>query len=281
MKKTIYILLIGALGLLTACNKGEAPYILEPTEITLVVKEKKITASTAEVSIIPFDDRAYYYVECVPTDSMGYKPGSMDKDFMMLVMDSVYIAYLEWRHDHLVDGENYIAPFTSHCLKYGVQDLHLTLLSPNTSYTVFAFCVNPLTNQPMGELFYTRFTTDTLTNVSLTFQFSIENDMLYVMPSNDNTYYICDVIEEELFDEIYNGSASECLASIVDIYKQYNLIEYMLHKNAYHAEVGYLFDPDTRYIILAAAYDGAISNDITVAKVYVDPDGVPHLVKSN
>ena len=279
MKKTIYILLFGVFGLFAACNKGEAPYILEPTEITLLVNSSKTTASTAQVSVVPVDDRAYYYVECVPTDSMGYTPGTMDKDFMMLVMDSVYIAYLEWRHDHLVEGENYIAPFTSHCLKYGVQDLHLTLLSPNTSYTVYAFCVNPVSNQPMGNLFYTTFTTDTLTNVTMTFQFSLENDMLYVMPSNDDTYYVCEMLEEELFEDMFGSSASECLANIVDMYKEYNLIDYMLHKNAYYGDLKYYIEPDIRYVVLAAAYDGAISNDIAVARFYVDPDGIPHMIK--
>ena len=273
--------LVGLVGLvLAACSNREAPYITEPTLIDLAVKTDKVTASTAQISITPLDDRAYYYVECVPADS-AYRPGKMDRDFMILVMDSVYIDYLEWRHDLLVEGENYIAPFTSHCLKYGAQDLHLTLLSPLTEYMVYAFCVNPVSNQPMGQLFYSYFTTDSLSDVSMSFQFYAENDILYVLPSNDDRYYVFDYMYEDTYKEFYHSSPVEALSSVVDFYREFHLEEYMLRKNAYQEYLNYRMDPDVSYILLAAAYDGAVSQQVTVARMYVDPDGKPHIVKIN
>ena len=280
MKKIQHISLMGLMGLMSlifaSCNNGEAVYITEPTEINLFVDPNQLTASTASITVTPVDDRAYFYIECKPVSH--YTPGTMDKDFMILTMDSVYIEYLTWRYNHLIIGENYVAPFSSHCLKYGVQDVHFKNLEPMSEYMVYAFCVNPISNQPMGDLFYLYFQTDSLRNVDLTFQFKIEKQILYVMPSNDKDNYVMDITSKEMFVDTYNSNPVAFLANGIDEAKAWNVLEFYLHQNAVQIDLEGGFEPNSIYVLAASAYDGGINSNITTAEIYVDPDGIPHLI---
>lgn len=279
MKKIQHISLMGLMGLMSlifaSCNNGEAVYITEPTEINLFVDPNQLTASTASITVTPVDDRAYFYIECKPANH--YTPGTMDKDFMMLTMDSVYIEYLTWRYYHLVEGETYVAPFSSHNLKYGVQDVHFKNLEPMSEYMVYAFCVNPISNQPMGDLFFLYFQTDSLRHVDLSFQFKLEKHILYIMPSNDDDNYVVDIIDKESFVHSYNSNPVAFLANGIDDAKEFGVLEFYLHQNAVQIDLSPL-DPNTLYVLATSAYDGDINSDITTAEIYVDPDGNPHLV---
>ena len=282
MKQIKHIGLIGIIGLIgligSSCNNGEAVYITEPTVIDLSLGENGYTASTIEVTVAPEDDRAYYYIECQSIDSIEkYLPSSTPKDFMMLTMDRVYIEYLQWRYYLLVEGETYIAPFSSHCLKYGVQNVHFTGLEPMSDYVVFAFCVNPISNQPMGELYTYYFTTDSLRHVNLTFQFKLERSVLYIMPSNDDDYYIADMNTKDVYESLYSSNPVAYLSSCINYAKEYDFMDFYLRKNASQISLGGL-TPNSHYVLVASAYDGGISSDITVLEIYVDPDGIPHLV---
>lgn len=277
IKHICLLSLIGLVSLLSSCNNGEAEYITEPTEILLFLQEDKLTASTAEITVAPVDDRAYFYIECVPVNH--YVPGTMDRDFMMLTMDSVYISYLTWRHFHLVEGQEYIAPFSSHCLKYGVQDVHFNNLEPETEYMVFAFCVNPISNQPMGELFYHYFVTKPFNPDSLTFQFSLEDKTLYIMPSDDNTQYFFTFDQKSVIQNEYHNNPMEFLTAAVNTYKQYGILEYSLFRNAYMLDLNWYLESGKNYLFMCTAYDGALSPHYAVIEIYVDPDGGLHLVK--
>jgi len=276
--KYMGISLVCLMGLIcfTACNKGEAAYIVQPTPIRLTVLTDKTTASTAQIHIAPVDDRAYFFVDTLPAG--WYKPGTMDRDFMMLVMDSIYIDYLTWRHDHLKDAETYIAPFSSHCLKYGVQTVHFNELSANSEYMVYAFCVNPVTNQPMGDLYFDYFTTDSLRQRNLSFQFALEGQQLYIMPSDDETQYVSAIISEEELKWEFDGDPYQYLSTVVAIYKEFGLLDFVVHKNAYFEDLEGFLDPDTYYVALACAYDGEFADTYTRREIYVDPDGGYHLV---
>ena len=276
MKMSLFFALCSLL-ILSACNNGEAVYITEPTEIDLFVDPNDLTASTANITVTPVDDRAYFYIECQPVDK--YEPGTMDKDFMMLTMDSVYIEYLQWRYYHLVEGETYVAPFSSHSLKYGVQDVHFKNLEPMSEYMVFAFCVNPISNQPMGELFYHYFVTDSLRNVDLTFQLKIEGHTLYIMPSNDHDYYVLDYIDKPTLENAYDNNPAAFLVDRINDVKTYNILEFYLNQNATLIDLSYL-TPNTMYVLAASAYDGEINSEITTAEIFVDSDGLPHLIGS-
>ena len=280
MKKINHIRLIGLIGLIglisSSCNNGEAVYITEPTEIDLFVDPSQLTASTASITVTPVDDRAYFYIECKPVSH--YTPGTMDKDFMMLTMDSVYIEYLTWRYYHLVEGETYVAPFSSHSLKYGVQDVHFKNLEPMSEYMVYAFCVNPISNQPMGDLFYLYFQTDSLRHVDLSFQFKLEKHVLYIMPSNDHDNYVVDIIDKESFVSAYNSNPVAFLDNGINDAKEYGVLEFFLHQNAVQIDLQWSLDPNTHYVVATSAYDGGINSDVTTAEIYVDPDGTPHLI---
>ena len=260
-----------------ACNNGETEYIVEPTPINITVLTDHITAGTAQVRLEPEDDRAYFYAQCMRRDS-AYVPGTMDKDFMILIMDSVYIDYLSWRHDLLVKGEKYIAPFSSHELKYGHQTAHYVDLEPQTEYIVFAFCVNPVNNQPMGDLYFATFTTDSLKDVAMTFQFVIDRNTMYIMPSDDDNYYVCSYEKKSVFEDEYGGSVYRFLNSEVAFCKQFNLMEYLLVRNAQRLSLDTFFEANQRYIFCASGYDGALSTHVTKQEVYIDPDGIGHLV---
>ncbi len=276
MSKYLHTTLVCAVALIiTACNNGEAEYITRPTPIAITVLTDKMTAGTAQVLLEPEDDRAYFYVECIER-SKAYTPSTatLNRDYMILVMDSLYRDYLDWRKYWLKQGERYIAPFSSHVLWYGAQTAHFTNLEPQTEYMVYAFCVNPVSNQPMGNLYYTYFTTDSLHNVDLTFQFSIEQNNLYVMPSDDQTYYICDCIDSDRFQAEYSGSAIGYLNYLIETYKAFGLMDYILMQNA--QQMLFFPEPDSRYVLLAAGYDGSLSSHITQQSLYIDKDTVPH-----
>lgn len=269
----VLALLAVALMLPACVNPGEAEYITEPTEIKLTVNQSSITASTAQVRVEPVDDRAYFYVECKPVGH--YVPGTMDRDFMMLVMDSVYISYLSWRHRLLTEGQTYVAPFSSHCLKYGVQDVHFTELTPSSRYIVYAFAVNPVSNQPMGDLYYAYFETDSVRKSSLTFQFSVDMDAFYVMPSNDNDYYVVMLESVKAIREDYHGSYDECVEKNVEFYAEYNILDLVLHKNAYRYAFEWLEIHDDTVALMAAGYDGRVNSDAAYTRLYFDRYGVP------
>lgn len=273
---------IGIMGLMslmgvifTACNSsGEAAYITEPTEIALTVLSDHITAGSAQVYIEPLDDRAYYFTRVVPANQ--YIPGTMDRDFMMLVMDSVYIHYLMWRYDLLRAGETYIAPFSSHSLKYGVQTVHVDTLSPDTEYMIYAFCVNPVTQQPMGNLFFNYFKTDSHTHTDLSFQFALEGEALYIMPSNDETQYVTCIEETEVIKNEYHNDPMELVVYTVDNAKTLQILDFYIHRNAYLYSV-YLL-PNRHYTIVCTAYDGKLAAEYTTCEIYCDPDGIYHLI---
>jgi len=281
MKKSLtYICLVSLISLMgltfTACNNGEAEYTIKPTPIKITVLTDKITAGTAQINLAPEDDRAYFFTRVVPANE--YKPGTMDRDFMMLVMDSVYIDYLQWRYYHLREGETFIAPFTSHSLKYGVQTLHVDTLLPNTEYMVYAFCVNPITNQPMGDLYYDYFSTDSLPHVDLTFQFKLEGSSLYIMPSDDNTQYVSALESKDVLRDKYDDNPLVCIQNVVNTCKEYGILEYITHRNAYKEDLEYMMIPNEPYVYICAAYDGVIASKCTVCKLSEDSKGHFHIL---
>ena len=280
MKALKHICLMGLLSLMgvlfTACkNYGEAAYITEPTDIALTVLSDHITAGSAQVLIEPMDDRAYYFTRAVPANE--YIPGTMDRDFMMLVMDSVYIHYLLWRYDLLRAGETYIAPFSSHSLKYGVQTIHVDTLTPDTEYMIYAFCVNPVTQQPMGDLFFNYFKTDSHAQTDLSFQFVLEGNAVYIMPSNDETQYVASYEETSVIKIEYHNDAVEFLRHTLDDAKSMGLTQFFVHRNAYLCDL-YLMTPNKHYTLACAAYDGKLAAECATCEVYCDPDGKYHLV---
>ena len=100
----LHIGLIGLIGLISiSCHKEREEYITQPTEIKLTILTDKITAGTAQYEVVPKDDRAYFYTTVIRAEE--YIPGTMDLDYMMLVMDQVYIDYLTWRHFYLNHGQ--------------------------------------------------------------------------------------------------------------------------------------------------------------------------------
>ena len=280
MKTLKHIILIGLIGLMggiiTACNNGEAAYITKPTDIVLTVLDDHITAGSAQIYVEPVDDRAYYFARAVPANE--YIPGTMDRDFMMLVMDSVYIHYLMWRYDLLRVGETYIAPFTSHSLKYGVQTLHVDTLSPGTEYMIYAFCVNPITLQPMGDLFFNYFKTDEHAHTDLSYQFALEGEALYIMPSNDETQYVACLEETEVIKTEYHNNPMELVRYMVDNAKTVGVLDFYVHRNAYLYDL-YLVE-NRHYTMVCTAYDGKLAAEYTTCEIYCDPDGHYHLVGS-
>ena len=270
----IVVLLLAVV--LTGCTDGEAEFITEPTTIHIQVLNDKITAGTAQVYVEPEDDRAYFYARAIPADM--YKPGTMDHDYMTLVMDRVYIDYLEWRYWHLIEGETYIASFSSHSLKYGVQTLHVDTLLPYTRYMIYAFCVNPVNMQPMGKFYYDYFTTDSLIHSDLDFQFKLEERALYIMPSNDNDQYLFSIVEKSEIEQKYNNNLMWYVHRWILSFEEYEYLSYFLHRNAYRQDLEYLLEPATSYLAICTPFDGGPADYCVSCEIYCDPDGVAHLV---
>lgn len=213
MKKIIYFA-IAILGLV-AC-KTESPSTDKPTRLS--VSFDRIKGTSVAVEIQPEDIRAYYYYDVLPVEQyeqLGYS----DSHYMMLQLDSLYSDYLIWRYYYLKDNTQYLADFKSHCLYRGTTSFFEGELLPNTDYMVAAFCVNPISMQPLGELQKFYFSTisidsTTVSPMQIDFLINMFNDEYYrcqisVRPSENGKPseepYISYIVSEEELNERFQG----------------------------------------------------------------------------
>ena len=263
MKKSTILTAVAVLAaaLISACS-GEAEYITKQTRINLYVKDGELRAGVVKIDITPENDKIYYFCDILTPDK--YTPGTGDERFMQLTLDSLYRDYIDWRYDLLKENSPYVATFSSHCLCYGCDERMFADLKPDTDYIVYAYCVNPETNQPMGDLYWRAIHTATIQSSDLTFEWKFQNNQLVVIPSNDTDYYLLYVIEKDVVDDYYEGDCEAFLQMLIEAYCEYGLMEKQLRNSISKYDFSDELEDDRTYYIILAGYDGELTTDIFV-----------------
>ena len=227
----LQIALLFGIIMLSSCNP-EAPWTTN--NVTVNMSIRTVSAGFVECNFST-DKEAYYLVNIEPVRK-GYDPMAHQKQFMMLVIDSVNLEYLIWRNNLLKEGEINVAPFASYALNYGTTDRFFTNLDPDTYYWIYAFVVDPEKQQPAGKLYISTIKTTSESVVDVHFEYRVNGywDYIYPVDSLGNiyshfpylaltadsqyiadettmspeeyfTYYFLDVMESDNTDEIRYG----------------------------------------------------------------------------
>lgn len=264
-----YIVLVSAvLSAVSSCVKTSTEYTTSGTEIHITVDETALSATRIKANFVLDNDKNYYYCEIIPRSTYAIKEDN--SKFMQLVLDSVYTAYVNWKYEYLKKDETYIASFSSHCLWYGNDYWEFSGLAPDTEYTLFAFCVNPDTKQPVGDLFYVYVKTPSVKKSSLTFKFYCDCDITKatytVEPSNDIEPFFADYIDVDHLNEYYQGDlrkyVDEFVHSFDEIseYMGYDVLSSSCYKKSQN--LGIPYPKFTKYYMYAFGYDGVVTTDL-------------------
>lgn len=152
----------------------------------------------------------YYVTGCMKVNDQ-YDPVGKPRQFMTLMVDSLYQDYLRWRYDYLKDQEDYIADFASHSLQYGESEKYFQNLEPCTNYWIYAFVVDPDKKEPSTDVIWMEtVTTDSLAIHRAYFDTRIQGTYFYMYPRSEENGPI-------LEDVPYTGVVVDS-ASVADIY---------------------------------------------------------------
>lgn len=168
-----------ALLLAVSCN----PYPLADTsgKINFDIKIERVSAGFMEVTVTP--DRPGFYLLAAEKASEALDPVKYKQQFMNLMLDSAYVKYVAWRHQHLMNMEDHVADFPSHSLVYGKVTVMKEFLTPDTDYWVFCFQVNPKTNKADGDLFLKNVHTEEGSMYQdISFAYRVQGEWDYIYP---------------------------------------------------------------------------------------------------
>lgn len=165
---------------LASCDT-EAKYTLRKVELSIT--ELRTSAGFSHF-LFESNEPTYFLTGIVEADEAMVESDILhyqDK-FMLLMLDSAYIDYLNWRHDRLEIATHDIADFRDHTLKYTEANQYFQFLKPDTRYFVFAFVVDPVLRQPVGELYLKEIRTAEESVVPTYFSYRINGLWDYIYP---------------------------------------------------------------------------------------------------
>lgn len=172
---------ITALLLLLAGCTTQSKYHLIGVKFDIQVAE--VTRGYIHTYFYP-STTAYYVTGCMPIND-DYDPVNKADQFMTLMVDSLYIDYLDWRYEYLRDQEDYIADFASHSLQYGDSEKYFQNLEPDSDYWVYAFVVDPSTKEPFDELWLQTVHTDSISTCRAWFDTRVQGSYFYMYPRSE------------------------------------------------------------------------------------------------
>ena len=191
---------IALAALLAAACSTEAVY--KTKDVTLTMEIKQVSAGFCE-AYFRTDKDAYFYIAAEQVRE-GVDPFSIEKQFKTLALDYAYMNYINWRYEHLLEGEPHIAEFSSHSLQYVEQDYFFNDLKPDTDYWVYGFVVDPKTNSPCGDLVLKTIRTKASSEIKILFEYRINGSWDYVYPldEDDNLNFFLPWVGESV-DSVY------------------------------------------------------------------------------
>jgi len=163
----------------SACNP-EVEAHTKDVQVTIDVQQVSAGYISVEFST---NKKAFYLMGIHPIRE-GVDIKKVEKQFMLLALDSAYVDYLYWRNKQLQQLTPVIADFASHSLQYGNANHYFTLLQPATDYWVYAFVVDPNTNKPAGKLYFQTVTTREESLQPMFFEYRVEGRWDYVYPKD-------------------------------------------------------------------------------------------------
>ena len=201
-----------SIGLLSACNfESEMHFLQKPVDIDIEVREETLGATKVYITATPEHQEVYYVWDVVPRSRIDSFERS-EKQYMELVLDGLYLKYIEWRHQKLERGEPFIGTFANQFMSYGNTHYFFTELTPDTDYYVWAFCVNSANNKPMGPLikqpFHTKPEAPADYRNPMTFDFEVNGSEVMIVPSVEDVddYYVWSYINVDALQLQYGGS---------------------------------------------------------------------------
>lgn len=264
MKKILFILSIAFT--LIACET-RSPYITQDTPLHFETSDVMGTQMT--VSAWAEDDRAYYYFGIMEADALE-NIGINDEHIQTIILDNLYQDYLSWRHDYLVEDQEYIASFESRTFYHSKAQQFFYNLTPETEYVIFGFCINPDNIQkPIGKLYRQRVcTTPVNYDVSpmvIDIMVDVEETPIgaligaWFRPSINGHAtkepYICGIVSDSELEHEYNGSIKKYADAQVQQISSLDdeQLESKLHRDI-SGEGGGPYMLNEGYWIVAAAY---------------------------
>ena len=139
-----------------------------------------------------------------------YDPINKADQFMTLMVDSLYIDYLDWRYDYLKNQEDYVADFASHSLQYGDSEKYFQNLRPDTDYWIYAFVVDPGTKEPFDQLWLTTVHTGSEAAFRAWFDTRVQGSYFYMYPRDGENGEILETVP-------YTGGIVDALDLVEDI----------------------------------------------------------------
>ena len=207
---------------LSSCNPV-AETTSDPVHISVVIK--KVDPTTALIYSNPDDYRAYYIIDYMSVeeyDTLGVSDQKMMEDYA----NRYYLDYQAWKKEQEKTGTPYIASFASMYLERGEVETYAVKLVEQTDYYCVAWCVNPETGKPIGDLQKVKFTTPAVDRSSLS---PVVIDLRISMgeidgynycsvayrPSENGkptkSPYTADIHTEEWLNENFDGDLVECI----------------------------------------------------------------------
>lgn len=183
-------LVLSALALGLGSCKPEAPY--KTKDVTIKFEVETLSAGFCEVKMGTYDKRgkrvrdAYYYAVMIE----AREGVNLDKDYKNvcdILLDSVYMEYIQWRHGVLMSLTPFVADFASHSLYYDQTEEVFTFLKPDTDYWLLGFVVDPERNQPVGKLFWQTVHTKAKSTISVNFDIRVSGYWTYYYPNDSAT----------------------------------------------------------------------------------------------
>lgn len=248
-----------SLGLLTSCIfESEMHFLQEPVDIDIDVHEETLGATKVYITANPKHKEVYYVWDVVPRSRIDSFDRS-EKQYMELVLDGLYLKYIEWRHQKLETGEPFIGTFANQFMSYGNTHYFYTELTPDTDYYAWAFCVNSANNKPMGplvkQLFHTKPESAADYRNPMSFDFEVNGMEVMIVPSVEDVddYYAWSYIDTEELQQKYAGSleawALDCYQSRLEIGTLRQSLCLGIIKDQVQLTAG------QTYILAATAYD--------------------------
>lgn len=253
-------LLGGVLLFATSCEtKENEPTTKEPFTISF----PGVYAHSAQITVTPASDTAYYFFEALPTDTLNayFESDSALVDFYVYYLDYLVEAYKKYPQYEDITVKD--------LLWHGADTAaaNSTLLA-STEYTTFVFQVDPETGKALTGLTKKTFTTteEKASTNAITFSYT---DNSVTINTTDNTPYFFNVLDADLW-EYYKGDGTqegiaENIEFIVSVYQKngYTLpIFYGNQTFTFDEDLADAFEASGEYEFFAAPFDGKVNGTI-------------------
>lgn len=235
----------GLLILLSACQlKYEPAYKTTGTLISFVVSNDH--GIQLELQATPGNDATYYYFSLMEKGAFE-RAHKSDAAFMEHIVDSLrqdFDQWKDWETDFL-ERTLYFADFASRYCHLGAFGKLFTNLTPSSEYVAFGFCLNPATQEPVGELSSQIITTAPMSGdvspmvidfrVSLSYYDSDAIGLFSARPSvggkPTTEPYIWGVVRTDELDSFHNGDLMAYLRELLDNFEALGNLDMVISRD--------------------------------------------------